>query len=776
MKSKNLENLLPEQGHDSVHRPIHISQVISFDNPSLALPQTPYALLIAAGKGDVHAVRQLIARGAPLEEKDSYGTTPLEVAILNGHLDVVKVLLDNGANVHAVCYRAQTKNQINPIENNKPLDLALENKRWEIAQEIILRHPNLVRSPEAGKLLPLEVASEALLKHIQSGDNSARTLAEINQLINFIGHLSQNLGPQAVLAKTVNNAKIELPISLILKSYANLCTQASVKKSLLSQADSIDTFSPLATVYLKTHPNAIAEISNLFKFSAHSAPQAPLKAEMPVALAALTEKILKPSSAAQTPQTRSETLEILDSIEKMVKQGQKYNIDAFQTPVAYKLKILASLTEDPILKSKMLKIANDINAYDPSEAIYCHAKDFMNTFPTGKDYSLQLGKDKRIFFKSDGYFGLFSTPLIKKSLDAFVLSLQAQALTPEKALKIKVFKSLAETFELATHLTANQKDPATAQYALEQYNLGKTILLPSGWDVPIKHFVDIMISKPEGFVGMSNSGWRFQENPAGTIMHKLSDPDRIDAAFFHEVLTNSKQKHLELELPHRYGFPHLKSDIVLPSDEQQYNNCPIESHRAGIEGLAFLELRKAGVPLNQAEKMADDFFHEFDNFHKSFELQEYLSNPLALPADALADVFVSLNQKGIAPNNFLKNYPSKVLTPEEHLMSVKLLDKLNTQEYLPGFQGWLKTKPEAHKLFQNYGVNTAEILKMPLQAEPGSAEEDSSESSINSLIKFFGRALGFSQAAAQASEHEQDAIAPHNPLLEHPTPTLSMGE
>ncbi|MCE0498547.1 MAG: ankyrin repeat domain-containing protein [Methylacidiphilales bacterium] len=60
------------------------------------------ALKEAAGRGDVATVQGLIKKGAEVQWRDpaDNGTTPLVKSILLGRLNVVKVLLENGADIH----------------------------------------------------------------------------------------------------------------------------------------------------------------------------------------------------------------------------------------------------------------------------------------------------------------------------------------------------------------------------------------------------------------------------------------------------------------------------------------------------------------------------------------------------------------------------------------------------------------------------------------------------------------------------------------------------
>jgi ankyrin repeat protein len=54
-------------------------------------------LLNASRKGDLAAVKQLVEKGASIEAKTAYGQTPLYVAAMNNHEDVVRFLLEKGA-------------------------------------------------------------------------------------------------------------------------------------------------------------------------------------------------------------------------------------------------------------------------------------------------------------------------------------------------------------------------------------------------------------------------------------------------------------------------------------------------------------------------------------------------------------------------------------------------------------------------------------------------------------------------------------------------------
>jgi hypothetical protein len=58
-------------------------------------------LMTASDSGDINAAKDLLDKGAAVDEQGEYGMTALRKASENGHVAVVKLLLDKGANVNA---------------------------------------------------------------------------------------------------------------------------------------------------------------------------------------------------------------------------------------------------------------------------------------------------------------------------------------------------------------------------------------------------------------------------------------------------------------------------------------------------------------------------------------------------------------------------------------------------------------------------------------------------------------------------------------------------
>jgi hypothetical protein len=86
-------------------------------------------LLEAARKGDLASVKALVGKGAAIETKTLYGQTPLYLAAMSGHGDVVAFLLDKGASVDVrdTFYKA-------PM-----LGFVLQRKHFAVAKMLIVK-------------------------------------------------------------------------------------------------------------------------------------------------------------------------------------------------------------------------------------------------------------------------------------------------------------------------------------------------------------------------------------------------------------------------------------------------------------------------------------------------------------------------------------------------------------------------------------------------------------------------------------------------------------
>jgi ankyrin repeat protein len=82
-----------------MHMVRRIALLVLAAAPALLAADENEDLLTAARSGDLRGVVAAINRGAGIETKTPYGQTPLYLAAMNGHEEVVKFLLDKGASV-----------------------------------------------------------------------------------------------------------------------------------------------------------------------------------------------------------------------------------------------------------------------------------------------------------------------------------------------------------------------------------------------------------------------------------------------------------------------------------------------------------------------------------------------------------------------------------------------------------------------------------------------------------------------------------------------------
>jgi hypothetical protein len=160
-------------------------------------------LLNAARQGDLATVKSLVEKGAPLEAKTPYGQTPLYLAAMSGHEDVVRFLLDKGANtdVTDTFYKASM------------LDFTLERKHFAVAKLIIAKGNG---NPD--KLLK-EVADQADLVQLvlDKGKPSQAALDSV-----YEGALAENKKDVAELLKKAGAHEPAPPMVVdakILESY-----------------------------------------------------------------------------------------------------------------------------------------------------------------------------------------------------------------------------------------------------------------------------------------------------------------------------------------------------------------------------------------------------------------------------------------------------------------------------------------------------------------------------------------------------------------------------
>ena len=108
------------------------------------------SLLIASEDGTLNVVKELIARGANIEATDNRGDTSLSLSSYNGHLSIVKELIAAGANVNAVNKLGMTS-----------LIYASSEGHLEIVRELLARGANIEAADVYGNTSLLEASEDS---------------------------------------------------------------------------------------------------------------------------------------------------------------------------------------------------------------------------------------------------------------------------------------------------------------------------------------------------------------------------------------------------------------------------------------------------------------------------------------------------------------------------------------------------------------------------------------------------------------------------------------
>jgi ankyrin repeat protein len=131
-------------------------------------PEADQALLDAAIKGNIEAVKQAISEGADVNVKCEEGHTPLHCASLGGHKEIAEILIANGANVKANYYFGNTPlHHVAVTSSSGASDLVLH-KVKQIGELLIAEDANVNAKNDRGET-PLDWAevetAELLRKH-----------------------------------------------------------------------------------------------------------------------------------------------------------------------------------------------------------------------------------------------------------------------------------------------------------------------------------------------------------------------------------------------------------------------------------------------------------------------------------------------------------------------------------------------------------------------------------------------------------------------------------
>ncbi len=175
-----------------------ISPALAQVAPSPAELAAYSGLHAAAAKGDTAEIERLLKSGAPVDARDSYRRTPLQVAIYRSQGPAARALIKGGADANALEAQQYDIVTIASVANDVPmLKLALENggSAKNITSPYVgtaliaaahLGHDEVVRMLIAAKA-PLDHVNNlgwtALIESIVLGDGGKRHTASLEALI-----------------------------------------------------------------------------------------------------------------------------------------------------------------------------------------------------------------------------------------------------------------------------------------------------------------------------------------------------------------------------------------------------------------------------------------------------------------------------------------------------------------------------------------------------------------------------------------------------------------
>lgn len=119
-----LESLTPEQSIQLINEKINN-----------ALRRN--ALMVASFEGHLDIVQLLLDNGAEVNDVDSTGMTALMLAAERGHLEIVKLLLSKGANIYNKTAVGQPQNALEIARQNGHIDVAEVLDKWDETKAMI---------------------------------------------------------------------------------------------------------------------------------------------------------------------------------------------------------------------------------------------------------------------------------------------------------------------------------------------------------------------------------------------------------------------------------------------------------------------------------------------------------------------------------------------------------------------------------------------------------------------------------------------------------------
>ncbi|HRE31763.1 MAG TPA: hypothetical protein PLD88_07315, partial [Candidatus Berkiella sp.] len=207
----------------------------------------------------------------------------------------------------------------------------------------------------------------------------------------------------------------------------------------------------------------------------------------------------------------------------------------------------------------------------------------------------------------------------------------------------------------------------------------ETILLTSGWD---GHAIDIILDKELNLFMVANSGERFSKLKSGLNAYDMQFALTVDDIYL--ILNNRDQ--LDLEFKEFYDLGLERNDAYsFNMPEQLYGNCAWYSQEIAQKALMFIEIAKSTGNLKLAFDIAEQWFHEYLDFHETYVLQSYLEDPF-LEVAALGDILVDYHMTLSTPQAQERaQLILNVLTDDVHKSDFAKYCERHSNDFTPQF-------------------------------------------------------------------------------------------
>lgn len=241
--------------------------LLAFMTTSAAAQNLNEELLAAARKSDAAAVKALLAKGAEVNAKSPYGATPLFFACDRGSAEVVKILLDAGADVTIK----------DTFYKSTPMTWAIQHDHAEVVKLLVAKTPTSKESATAQAVMQGQLktvnALLALGGHKPESLNLWLTMAEKNDYKEVMEALkAAGAKPQPKVEFKVEPAQLkryegtfrneQVELSFRLKDGKLLATQNGYDFNLIPKAEhTFEIEGQPATLIFKLEAEKVAALT-----------------------------------------------------------------------------------------------------------------------------------------------------------------------------------------------------------------------------------------------------------------------------------------------------------------------------------------------------------------------------------------------------------------------------------------------------------------------------------------------------------------------------------